>query len=66
MSDHEAIMTALKDLSEDVREIKADVKAQNGRVRKIESTVAVLRWVVFVAFPALGGAVWVLFQMHLR
>lgn len=42
MSDQELILKYLETIHDDVKEVKADVKLQNGRVRKLEDKQLVM------------------------
>ena len=63
---HALIFERLDAIHEDIKEIKIGVKEQNGRVRKHDALLAVLKWAVFGGGSLLLGIVAYLIKGHLR
>jgi hypothetical protein len=66
MSDHQVILERIDDLKTHVLEQIALAKETNGRLRKAEMNVAVLRWAVFGGGTGVLGALGYIIQMHLK
>jgi hypothetical protein len=70
MSDHQIILDQIADLKADLKsdlgELLTQARETNGRLRKAEMHVAVLRWAVFGGGTGMLGALGYLVQMHLK
>lgn len=69
MSDQELILKYLETIHDDVKEVKADVKLQNGRVRKLEDKQLIIETQETVAkdnkarWLGLAGLVYPVFEV---
>jgi hypothetical protein len=65
MSGHEELIELMHGVQATVDRVEAKVTIQNGRVRKLETAMAVLRWIVMSGGAGVVGALTWLVVKHM-
>lgn len=65
MREYDALLPMLEEHGALLKEIRDEVRLTNGRVRRLEIVVAVLKWAVFVVGPSSLAALGYLYVRHM-